>query len=133
MKEKNVVLRRVVLAAVALLIVAGSVLAADIEVNITPHHLSLTDGYTRFVRCNVSPIVEGVAPGDCSLAIDGMSVLAIKVESHIELHDKTVVFFDCDEVRDMLAGKMGEVTLTLSLESADGTTISGTDSIIVTE
>jgi hypothetical protein len=136
MKKRNVILRGVVPAAVALLIFVGLVLAAEpIEVSITPHHLSLTKGDVRFVRCNISSDYQVGNPYDCSLAIDGKSISAVKVESHIEEHDTTVVFFYVDDVRGMLAGEMGEVTLTLSIDTeGDGVVdFVGSDTIIVVD
>ena len=141
MKGTNVIVRGMVflLAAVALLIIAGPVIAQEIEigVSITPHHLSLNDGYIRFVRSQVSPLVPQGNPWAFSLAIEGepdSAVSAIKVETHIALHDSMMVFFDCDEVRDMLAGETGDVTLTLNITLEDGTVLlSGSDTIIVTE
>jgi hypothetical protein len=140
MKERNVILRGVVPVAVALLIFVGLVLAAEteIEVSITPHHLSLSNSYVRFVRCNVSSEYDGITQYNSSLSVDGKSIGAVKVESHIEEHDTTVVFFDVDGfngVREMLDGKLGEVTLTLSIDT-DGDEVvdlEGTDTIIVVE
>jgi hypothetical protein len=136
MKESNVVLRGVVPAAVSLLIFAGLVLAAviEIDINITPQHLSLSKGYVRFVRCNISSEYQVGNPGACSLAIDGAEPIgAVKVESHIEEHDTTVVFFFVDDVQKMLseAGAIGEVTLTLTINGED--TLIGSDTITVTE
>ena len=141
MKGTNVIVRGMVflLAAVALLIIAGPVIAQEIEigVSITPHHLSLSDGYIRFVRSQVSPLVPQGNPWAFSLAIEGepdSAVSAIKVETHIALHDSMMVFFDCDEVRDMLAGEtMGEVNLILSTFDAESNLYEGSDTIIVTD
>jgi hypothetical protein len=76
-----------------------------------------------------------VDPEACSLAIDGAdAILSVKVESHIEEHDTTVVFFFVDDVRDMLsdAGAMGDVYLTLTITRDAGDLI-GIDTITVTE
>lgn len=135
MKERNVILRGVVPVVVALLIFVGLVLAAEteIEVSITPHHLSLSNSYVRFVRCNVSSEYDGITQYNSSLSVDGKSIGAVKVESHIEEHDTTVVFFFVDDVQKMLseAGAIGEVTLTLTINGED--TLIGSDTITVTE
>ena len=133
MKE-NAVLRGVILAAVAVLVLTGPVLAADIEVTMTPNHLSLSIGEVRFVRCNVSSEYWVGSTGG-SLSVDGADAIwPVKVESHIEEHDTTVVFFFVDDVQDMLseAGAMGEVYLTLTVARDAGDLI-GIDTITVTE
>ena len=138
MKRTNVIVRGMIflLAAVALLIIAGPVLAQGIEigVSITPHHLSLSDGYVRFVRSQVSPQLPELNPGAFSLAIKDSdeSILAVKVETHIALHDSMMVFFYCDDVQDMLDEVMGEVALTLSV-TIDGIVYEGIDTIIVAD
>ena len=134
MKERNIVLRGVVLAAVALMIFAGSVIAADIDVTMTPNHLSLSIGEVRFVRCNVSS-EYWVGSNGGSLSVDGAdAILPVKVESHIEEHETTVVFFFVDDVRVMLseAGAMGDTEFTLTISRDDGDLI-GIDTITVTE
>jgi len=105
-------------AVISLLIFAGSALAAEpIEVKITPQHLSLSDSYVRFVRCKVASEYEVGNVAAYSLATEGANpILAVKVESHIEEHDTTVVFFFVDHVRVMLAGRTGDVELTLSID-----------------
>jgi hypothetical protein len=136
MKERNVILRGVVPVVVALLIFVGLVLAAEeIDVNITPNHLSLSKGYVRFVRCNISTEYQVANPGACSLAVEGADpITAVKVESHIEEHDTTVVFFYVDDVQDMLsdASAMGDVDLTLTIARDVGDLI-GIDTITVTD
>ena len=154
MRERNVILRGVVLAVVALLIFAGSALAVEIiEVMITPHHMSLSEGETRFVRCYVHTDELAELEGEyviytlgvgCDVVIDeGVvvgdecddSVLSIQKLQHLHSDDDIkTIWFDLPEVRDMLAGKTGDVTLTLNITLEDGTVLlSGSDTIIVTE
>ena len=130
-------MKSIVVLALAFVLAASTVaLALDKDVGITPHHLSLSgSSHTRFVRCNVSSEYQVANPAACSLAIDGAAhILAVKVESHIEEHDTTVVFFYFNDVVDMLseAEAMGEVELTLTIEFSDGP-ISWTDTIVVVE
>ena len=144
MKKRNVILRGVVsaAAAVALLIFVGLVLAGDlIEVKMTPQHVSLTNSYVRFLRCNVNSEYWVGSRGG-SLSVDGAdAILPVKVESHIVEHDTTVVFFfiedvrvDYRDVRDMLseAGATGEVEFTLTITRDDGDLV-GSDTIMVVE
>jgi hypothetical protein len=146
MKKRNVILRGVVLlAAVALLIFSGSALADEIiEVMIAPHHISLSEGKTRFVRCYVrtadllaeiegESVIYTLGVG-CDVECDDY-VLSIQKLQHLDSDDDiTAIWFDLPEVRDMLAGKTGDVTLTLNITLEDGTVLlSGSDTIIVTE
>ena len=155
MRERNVILRGVVLAVVALLIFAGSALADEIiEVMIAPHHISLSEGKTRFVRCYVrtadlldeiqgESVIYTLGVG-CDDVEDGGvlvgvecddSVLSIQKLQHLDSDDDiTAIWFNFPEVRDMLAGETGDVTLTLNITLEDGTVLlSGSDTIIVTE
>ena len=145
MREINVILRGVVLAVVALLTFAGSALAVDIiDVLITPHHISLSEGRSRFVRCYVHTIdFEGesvvytlgvgcnVIGEDCDDSVDSIRKL-----QHLHPDDDImVIWFDLPEVRDMLAGygETGDVTLTLNITPDAGPVLSGSDTILVTE
>jgi hypothetical protein len=142
MRERNVILRGVVLAVVALLIFAGSALAdeiIDIEVMITPHHMSLSEGETRFVRCYVRTADLAEIEGESVIYTLGVGwsddpVFSIQKLQHLDSDDDiTAIWFDLPEVRVMLAGKTGDVTLTLNITLEDGTVLSGSDTIIVTE
>ena len=147
MRERKATLRAVILAVVALQIFAGSAIAdeiIDIDVMITPHHMSLSGGETRFLRC-YTPTAELAAGVEgeyviytlgvgCDVECDD-SVLSIQKLQHLDSDDDiTAIWFDLPEVRDMLAGKTGDVTLTLNITLEDGTVLlSGSDTIIVTE
>lgn len=133
MKERNVILRGGILAAVALLVFSAAVFATTIPitVTITPEHLSLRDDNKPWVRCYVSGVsVDEVSADTCVL--EGQ-IVAVKVRVY-DL-DSIVVFFDRDEVRAMLseAGAKGDVELTLSIALEDGTVLVGSDTIKVTK
>jgi hypothetical protein len=144
MKERNVILRGVVPVVVALLIFVGLVLAAEeIDVNITPHHLSLTKGEARFVRCyvNATELAAELAEleeGESviyTLGVGGDFVLSLQKLQHLDDDDDIqTIWFDVEDVRVMLAGKTGDVTLTLNIMLEDGTVLlSGSDTITVTD
>ena len=158
MKGTNVIVRGMVflLAVVALLMFAGPALAdvTDIDVMITPHHMSLSEGETRFVRCYVrtaelaaelegESVIYTLGVGCDVVEDEGVvvgvecddSVLSIQKLQHLQSDDDiTAIWFDFPEVRDMLAGETGDVTLTLNITLEDGTVLlSGSDTIIVTE
>ena len=155
MRERNVILRGVVLAVVALLIFAGSALADEIiEVMIAPNHISLSEGKGRFVRCYVrtadlldeiqgESVIYTLGVGCDVVEDEGVlvgvecddSVLSIQKLQHLDSDDDiTAIWFNFPEVRDMLAGETGDVTLTLNITLEDGTVLlSGSDTIIVTE
>ena len=157
MSERKATLRGVILAVVALLMFAGSALAdeiIDIDVMITPHHMSLSGGETRFLRCytptaELAAEVEGeyviytLGVGCDDVEDEGVlvgvecddSVLSIQKLQHLNSDDDiTAIWFDFPEVRDMLAGEIGDVTLTLNITLEDGTVLlSGSDTIIVTD
>ena len=145
MRERNVILRGVVLAVVALLIFAGSALADEIiEVMIAPNHISLSEGKGRFVRCYVrtADLLDEIQ-GESVIYTLGVGcdvecydyVLSLQKLQHLDSDDDiTVIWFDFPEVRDMLDGNIGDVTLTLNITLEDGTVLlSGSDTIIVTE
>ena len=62
-------------------------------------------------------------------------VLSLQKLQHLDSDDDiTVIWFDFPEVRDMLDGNIGDVTLTLNITLEDGTVLlSGSDTIIVTK
>ncbi|MCJ7693099.1 MAG: hypothetical protein MUO22_06750 [Sedimentisphaerales bacterium] len=137
MKERNIILRAVVPAAVALLIFAGLVLAIDVSVSITPKSLSLNMGNPTWVRCyvNVAPYnARDVDKDNCTLDIEGADpISADKVGCEEAQGSDVVVFFNVDDVRSMLeeAKAMGKVELTLTITVEGGDTFVGSDMITV--
>lgn len=145
MKKRTIL--RGLLTAITLLIFSGPALADGIiEVMIAPNHISLSEGKGRFVRCYVRTAdllaeIEGVSViytlgVGCDEGVEcDDSVLSLQKLQHLDSDDDiTVIWFDLPEVRDMLAGKTGDVTLTLNITLEDGTVLlSGSDTIIVTE
>ena len=110
-----------------------------IQVKITPENLKLSAVTRAFVNCHatIPEAYDSADIKDCSLDVLGTIVDAKKWKI-CDDPQYVVVLFDSRKVCEILADVGGgkgktQVTLTLSIEMADGTILSGSDTIKVSK
>jgi hypothetical protein len=111
--------------------------AVPMEVKITPEHLKLSADAKAFVTCHatIPAGYDSADIADCSLDVLG-TIVDEKRWKVCDDPQYVVVLFDCRTVCSILAdeveGKgMSPVTLILNIELEDGTILSGSDKIKV--